>query len=242
MDNDVKVVKLKRPRLSVSYFKSVEDAADHFISVKERPIALVALNATKLVTLFNDENTFNKLKNIQYYPDGSSICWFAKDSYSPIPGVELWLEIIARAVAGSKIVIIGSDQKTNLSVIEKLRMRHQHLSIEGLHGYLNGDAYDALVRKVQPDFIFCALGSPKQEILMAQLQSQCENAIVMGLGGSLDVFVGKVQRAPLFFQKNRIEFLYRIMRQPRRVFRQKPLIIFLWLYLIKAFTASTRSR
>lgn len=236
-DYEIKYVNITKPYLEIAYFRNVRNAAHYFLSLKQRPLALVALNATKLVSLYQNQVQFSKLRNIQYYPDGAPICWFAPAIYNPIPGVELWLEIIRQSVNGTKILVIGADEKTNQIAINKLKRMYPNLEIQGLNGYLDYTTYETLIEKLQPDLVFCALGSPKQEHLMARLQRLCENALFMGLGGSLDVFVGKVDRAPLIFRKNKIEFLYRILRQPKRLIRQKPLIIFLWLYLTRAFGA-----
>ena len=79
-----------------------------------------------------------------------------------------------------------------------------------------------------PDVVFVAIGSPRQELLMEEMQ-RFHPAIYQGLGGSFDVYVGAVERAPVWWIKNNLEWAYRLLRQPLRIKRQVHLIRFLWL-------------
>ena len=75
------------------------------------------------------------------------------------------------------------------------------------------------------------MGSPKQELLMQEMQ-QYHPAIYQGLGGSFDVYVGNVERAPEWWLRNNLEWAYRLVKQPARIKRQIHLVKFLWLLLL----------
>ena len=84
------------------------------------------------------------------------------------------------------------------------------------------------IKTKQPDVIFVAMGSPKQELLMEKMY-QAHPAIYQGLGGSFDVYTGNVKRAPEWWIKHNLEFAYRLLKQPSRIKRQIHLIKFLIL-------------
>lgn len=77
------------------------------------------------------------------------------------------------------------------------------------------------VAKTKPDLVFVCLGSPKQEILMHALRAYSKKTLFLGLGGSLDVYAGRVRRAPRALRFLHLEWLYRMLREPRR-FSQLP--------------------
>ena len=74
------------------------------------------------------------------------------------------------------------------------------------------------------------MGSPKQELLMQEMQ-QHHPAIYQGLGGSFDVYVGNVERAPRWWVKNNLEWAYRLVKQPTRIKRQIHLVRFFFKIL-----------
>jgi len=81
----------------------------------------------------------------------------------------------------------------------------------------------------KPDVVFIAMGSPKQELLMEQIQ-KAHPAHYQGLGGSFDVYTGNIQRAPKWWIKNNLEWAYRLVKQPTRIKRQLIYIKF-YIYL-----------
>ena len=85
-------------------------------------------------------------------------------------------------------------------------------------GYFKEDL-DLVARRIQrtqPDLVFAALGFPKQEKLLSILRKNATPALMMGIGGSLDVFSGQVKRAPEVFQKAHLEWFYRLVTNPTR--------------------------
>ena len=79
----------------------------------------------------------------------------------------------------------------------------------------------------RPDAVFVAMGSPKQELLMTEMQAR-HQAVYVGLGGSYDVYTGAVKRAPKMWRRLNLEFMYRLVRQPSRWRRQLNYIPFLF--------------
>ena len=118
---------------------------------------------------------------------------------------------------------------------EKLEQRYPGLRVVGTHdGYFKDDA--PVVEKIAAsgaDCVFVCLGAPKQEFWMRKNGQATGARLLCGLGGSLDVFAGTVKRAPEFYQKHGIEWLYRLIKQPTRLMRMLDLPRFGFTVLLK---------
>ena len=134
--------------------------------------------------------------------------------------------------------MIGSKQEVIEDTVKQLKSQYDGITIVGYrNGYINNDKErNALIQDVaskRPDVVFVAMGSPKQEILMTDMM-KVHPAIYQGLGGSFDVYTGRVKRAPLWWQKHNIEFLYRFLKQPQRYRREYYRLKFLaWMLMGK---------
>lgn len=138
---------------------------------------------------------------------------------------------------GKTFYLVGGKQQIINETVEKLRFEYEDIQIVGYrNGYIKTDEekrqlIDDIVEK-KPDVVFVAMGSPKQELLMEEIQRQ-HRAIFQGLGGSFDVYTGHVQRAPKWWVEHNLEFAYRLIKEPKRLKRQIHLIRYAWWLLIK---------
>jgi N-acetylglucosaminyldiphosphoundecaprenol N-acetyl-beta-D-mannosaminyltransferase len=92
------------------------------------------------------------------------------------------------------------------------------------HGYFNEEDEPEIARKVKAskaDILFVAITTPKKENFLARWQDMMEVPVLHGVGGSFDVVAGKVQRAPKLMQKLNLEWFYRIVQEPRRMWRRE---------------------
>ena len=155
----------------------------------------------------------------------------------PVRTCELWLKIITRFYREKTFYLVGGKQQIINETVEKLRFEYEDIQIVGYrNGYIKTDEekrqlIDDIVEK-KPDVVFVAMGSPKQELLMEEIQRQ-HRAIFQGLGGSFDVYTGHVQRAPKWWVEHNLEFAYRLIKEPKRLKRQIHLIRYAWWLLIK---------
>ena len=197
---------------------------------------LVAVNAEK-VTKATDETRAIVNNNIGY-ADGAGVVVAMHELGHPeavrIAGCDLWLEIIRESYRGMSFYLVGGKQEVIDETIAKLKKEFEGINIVGYrNGYIkSNEERNALIQDVaakKPDVVYVAMGSPKQEILMADMMEK-HKAIYQGLGGSFDVYTGKVKRAPLWWQKHNLEFLYRFLKQPQRYKREYYRLKFLyWL-------------
>ena len=202
---------------------------------------LVAVNAEK-VAKANDETCKIVNDNIGY-ADGAGVMVAMRHKGLPdairIAGCDLWLEIIKRNHSNKSFYLVGGKQEVIDDTVKRLRETYSDIDIKGYrNGYINDEAerkalIDDVVSK-KPDVVFVAMGSPKQEILMSEMQER-HHAIYQGLGGSFDVYTDRVKRAPKWWQDHNIEFLYRFLKQPQRFRREYYRLKFLWWLIIGKF-------
>ncbi len=200
---------------------------------------LVAINAEKV--LHATDATRDIINRNIGYCDGSGVMLALKQKGIPeavkIPGCELWLDIVDRFHGQKSFYLVGAKQEVIDQTVAKLRESYPDINIVGYrNGYITDDAQrQALIDDIclkAPDVVFVAMGSPKQELLMEEIQRR-HNAIFQGLGGSFDVYTGHVQRAPKWWVDHNLEFAYRLIKEPKRIKRQIHLLKFLWWLIIK---------
>lgn len=149
-----------------------------------------------------------------------------------IPGIELGKALIKRfSLEGKSVAMIGAKPDVITSAISNLKTEIPDLNIVYSHdGYFNDDnSVISHVVEASPDLVLVALGSPKQEFFIDSLKKRLPNAVMIGLGGSFDVWAGAVERAPEIFQKLGLEWLYRTIKEPqrfKRIFPTLPLFVF----------------
>lgn len=136
-------------------------------------------------------------------------------------GISLAEALLARGDAeGLRVFLYGARDGVAARAAEALQKKHPHLVFAHAHGY-GDDPIDA-VRAFSPQLVFVSLGFPRQERWIAKHRSAL-SCPALGLGGSLDVWSGEVARAPSAWQKAGLEWLWRTIKEPRRVRRLLPL-------------------
>lgn len=201
---------------------------------------LVAVNAEKIANA-NDLTKSIINSNIAYCDGAGAVMAARKKGATPskIAGCELWLKIVDRYHSDGSFYFIGATPEVHQATIAKLRQQYPGINIVGHRdGYLRSDAERAAliddVAEKRPDFVFVAMGSPVQEILMADMAKR-HNAVYQGLGGSFDVYTGKVDRAPKWWLDHNLEAAYRLLRQPKRIKRDIVYLKFIWWLMTDKF-------
>ncbi|NLK09184.1 MAG: WecB/TagA/CpsF family glycosyltransferase [Firmicutes bacterium] len=169
--------------------------------------------------------------------DGAGIVWAAKQMGSNVPerlpGVEIAEELVAwAAVNNLTIYMLGAGPGVAEEAVLELQTRYPGLRIVGYHhGYFDEkQELDILddIRKKKPNLLLVALGAPRQEQWIAQHFPSLNTAIAVGVGGSFDVWAGRVKRAPTWMGERGLEWLYRLIKEPRRAKRMLALPRFVW--------------
>jgi N-acetylglucosaminyldiphosphoundecaprenol N-acetyl-beta-D-mannosaminyltransferase len=149
-----------------------------------------------------------------------------------IPGIDFARTILDWCAKNDKpVAIIGSKEEVITKAVQNLKNEIEGLNIIYYHnGYFDNDEeiYNSLKEKA-PKLVLVALGSPKQEFFIYRAKQIISPCLMIGVGGSLDVWSGEVKRAPKIYQKLGLEWLYRTVTQPERFKRIFPAIpMFLW--------------
>ena len=167
--------------------------------------------------------------------DGIGVIYSAKILGRPlkskVPGIDFAQRLVAwMAEHGKRLFLLGAKPGVAELAAANLKAAYPGLIVCGTHdGYFQEDG--PVVKAIQEsaaDVVFVCLGAPKQELWMVRNGPAAGARLMVGLGGSLDVFAGVVERAPEGFQKLGLEWLYRLMKEPRRIGRMArlPLVLF----------------
>lgn len=169
-------------------------------------------------------------------PDGIGVVYGARLLGTPlksrVPGIEFGTAMIGHcAETGKSVFLLGAKPGVAEQAAENLRARFAGLRVAGTHDGYFADAESADVaaeiRASGADMALVCLGAPKQEKWMAQYGEATGARLLLGLGGSLDVFAGVVRRAPEFYCKHNLEWFYRLIKNPSRAGRMMKLPLFL---------------
>ena len=198
---------------------------------------------SEIVYMARSDSKLKKLLNAAalVLPDGIGIIHAAKILNKPITekvaGIEFAAALIEQmAKEGRSLFLFGAKPGIAEKAAENLKAKHPGLVISGCRdGYFKNDA-DA-IRDINAaghsDVILVCLGAPKQEFFMHQHLDELNGTLLCGLGGSLDVYAGVVERAPDFYVDHGLEWFYRLKKEPWRAKRMTALPKFL-LTVMKA--------
>lgn len=165
-------------------------------------------------------------------PDSVGILWALRRKGQPltstVSGVNLMAEICAlSADKGYRIYLLGAAPGIAELAAERLRLRYPGCHIVGTrHGFFPEDSDEVVARDVaaaKPDVLLVAMGMPAQERFITRTRSIIAAPVAIGVGGSFDVFSGKTKRAPRLVQRLRLEWLWRVILNPKKISKVKAL-------------------
>lgn len=167
-------------------------------------------------------------------PDGTGIVWAARLLGAPlrerVSGIDLLERLFVRGQE-LKVFLLGAAPGVAEEAARKLAQKYPNLRIVGTHhGYFAPAASArvlSMIKQAQPDIVLVGLGVPRQELWMGENQSQLGGLVLMGVGGCFDVWAGRRMRAPQGWQKLGLEWLYRVLQEPRRLARVHVIPLFL---------------
>ena len=190
----------------------------------------VALNVAKLVTMGRDAVLRRDVQESDLVSmDGMGIVWGCRLVGLPaaerVTGVDLMQELMAVCEReGFRPYIFGAKQDVLERAVAELRRRHPKLELAGWrNGYFKPDQEAAIaeeIRAAKPDCLFIAISTPMKENFLHTWRDRLDVPFLMGVGGTIDVIAGHVQRAPAWMQRWGIEWLYRLLQEPRRMWRR----------------------
>jgi N-acetylglucosaminyldiphosphoundecaprenol N-acetyl-beta-D-mannosaminyltransferase len=232
------------PSISVLGFPldvvTLEQAAQYLLARAAVPVPVLR---TTLAVSFNPEMVMRAQKDPAAaealsaadltYPDGVGAAWAAQrqggrqvtGDPQRVAGIDLAERLLELAATrGLSVYLLGAASGVAEKAGRRLAERFPGLRVVGTHdGYFSADEEEALVAAIRSSgasMLLAALGAPKQEVFLQRHRGALGVSVGMGVGGSFDVWAGKVKRAPAWTQQAKLEWLYRLARDPRRLRRQ----------------------
>jgi len=200
-----------------------------FINSKEC-VQHVVVNAGK-INLIQSNHELRKLINDcpLINADGQSVVWASKFLKKPLPervtGIDLFLNLVeVSAEYGYKLYFFGAKQEVVEKVVNIFQKKYPDLKVAGYrNGYFKEEESEQIaidIRNSGADILFVAFSSPKKEFWINKYMSIMKVPFAMGVGGSFDVVAGVTKRAPLWMQKMGLEWFYRFIQEPRRMWKR----------------------
>ncbi|RKX54569.1 MAG: glycosyltransferase [Thermotoga sp.] len=199
---------------------------------------IVTLNTYMCEYAIENEEFLKIVKNADVVvPDGEGIVLALRIlkgvRMEKIAGIDLMVELIRLASKrGYRIFLLGSKRHVVEEVKRKLEERFGNLIVGSNDGYFKEDE-DVIesINRSNADILFVGMGSPKQELWMAKNMEKLEPIILMGVGGSFDVLSGYRKRAPKLFIRLKLEWLFRMLQDPRKLSRLGMMVRFVFRVL-----------
>ncbi|MDR2166715.1 MAG: WecB/TagA/CpsF family glycosyltransferase [Clostridiales bacterium] len=222
-----------------------EQAKDRFLGLleSEAPSLVVTPNPEMVMLAQRDANFMELLNSADLcVPDGIGVVWASKFTQSVIeqrvPGIDLILAVFkSRRGRQARYFFLGGAPGVADDAKDAMEAQFPGLRvIDTHHGYFHDDFENEVVERIaaaKPDIVLVGLGFPRQERWIAANKGRLGAKVLMGVGGSFDVMSGNLRRAPAVFQKMGLEWLYRLLRQPSRIWRQRVLLKFVFKVLFE---------
>ena len=190
----------------------------------------VVVNVDKLVKASRDRELrriINECALINV--DGMPVVWASRllgiALKERVAGVDLFEALMHRsAEKGWRVFLLGAREEVVSKVKTIYERKYPGLQVTGCrNGYWKQEEETAVVdhiKSAKADLLFVAISSPKKENFLARYQAEMKIPFAMGVGGTLDVAVGNIKRAPLWMRKSGLEWFYRFLQEPRRMFKR----------------------
>ena len=193
-------------------------------------LAIGVLNAAKLVRIRSDQQLRQSLLVCDLLlADGISVLWASRMLRRPLPervtGIDLFADLLAAAARdGLGVYLLGAKPEVLQRLHGALSSRFPGLRVVGSHhGYFDesqGATIAQAIRDSRADMLFLGMVSPKKEIFLGTWGAGLGVPVQHGVGGSFDIFAGVTKRAPVLWQRLGMEWAYRLVQEPRRMWRR----------------------
>lgn len=205
------------------------ELVEQYVLQKE-PLHLVGVNADKLNEMKNNPELRRIVNNCGVInADGASVVlasrYLKKELPERVAGIDLMQSLVSLSeTRGYRVYLLGAKQEVVDKTASVLQEKYPELKIVGVHnGYFSREDWpqiSAELKEATPDFVFVGITSPLKEYLVEYLQKDGNRCVFMGVGGSFDVISGNIPRAPLWIQKINMEWFFRMVQEPKRLFKR----------------------
>ncbi len=207
----------------------VMEAFDEAVAERRR-LLITVVNAAKMVNIDRDAGLRRAVLGADLIlADGMSIVWACRFLRTPLPervtGIDLMMRMLARCHEKKlRVYLFGAKEDVLARAIERIRSEYPGVEIAGSrNGYYEPHEEESIARDIaaaKPDVLFVGMSSPRKEKFLAHYARLMDVPVYHGVGGAFDVLAGKVRRAPEFVQRVGLEWAYRMLQEPRRLFKR----------------------
>jgi len=190
---------------------------------------VITANPIMIMAALKSSTYMSVMKNAEFIvPDGTGVVWAARYGGEPVQervaGYDLLHELMRTGESYHwRVYLLGSTVDVIQETATRLQLQYPDVEIVGYRdGFFGSEEDEAVVEQIRataPDILFVARSADTQEPWIAENKAKLGIPVMMGVGGSFDIISGKAKRAPIIFQKLRLEWLYRLLREPTRVRR-----------------------
>ena len=197
---------------------------------RRQPTVLGVVNAAKLVNCREDSELRKSVQESDVVlADGLPVVWLSRWMGDPLPERVAGIDIMHRLLelADRKhyaVYFLGAKSEVVQKVVDYTRIHHPGATIAGYRdGYFSSEKEADVAAEIQAsraDMLFVAMTSPKKENFQRRYGAVMQVPICHGVGGSFDVVAGVTRRAPLWMQRRGLEWLYRVIQEPNRMWKR----------------------
>jgi N-acetylglucosaminyldiphosphoundecaprenol N-acetyl-beta-D-mannosaminyltransferase len=207
-----------------------------------RPLQVGVLNAAKIVNASKNADLCQALRTCDViFADGQAVVWASRILRRPLPervaGIDLFENLLA--LANQKrysVYLLGATTGVLQGVIRVVRSRYPNVRIVGSRdGYFNASEAPLVAADIaacKPDMLFVAITSPKKETFIAAYGHLMNVPVTHGVGGSFDIMAGLIKRAPKLWQELGMEWAFRVVQEPYRMFMRYLRTNLVFIYMV----------
>lgn len=211
----------------------INKSNDRSIIFNLNPIIMVNFNNNKEYKEFINNEKYN-------IPDGYGTILgmkiYGNKRVKQLTGVDMFEELLSNACKyDKKVYLYGAKKEVIEKAVKVLKEKYNNINICGyMSGYSKEKDVLADIKKCKPDYLFVGIGSPKQEDFIIKNEKLFRNiSVIMPVGGTFDVVSGLKKRAPIMYQKLHLEWLYRMIKEPKRIKDNVKILKYLFLVIFK---------
>ena len=210
----------------------------------------VVVNALKFAMMNSDPGLKNIVNSCDIISaDGLPVVWASRILSQPLPervaGVDLFQNLVKScSQKGYRPFFFGARQEIVVKTIENFKEKYPNLEVAGYRdGYFTEEQepqISDIIRNSRADMLFVGISSPIKEIFLNKWMNYMQIPFCMGVGGSFDIIAGKTKRAPVWMQESGMEWFYRVLQEPRRMWKRYATTnsIFVWMVLKEYFRSN----
>ncbi len=227
---DILGIKIDNIDMENALLKASDALSDNesfrYIFTPNAEICMAAIKDSSLMEVLN-----SSFMNI---PDGDGVVLASKILKTPlkekVPGCVFVQNLLGMGKTFS-VYLLDASYDSVSTAIKNIRLRYPHITIAGFHdGFFSTDQEKEIIDDInakKPDLIIVGLGAPKQEFFLYKHRYNIHSGLAIGAGGTIDIISGFSRRAPEFFCKHKLEWFYRLLKQPVRFRRMLNIPLFL---------------